>query len=54
MPRDDKSETSQKSASAIIGYEDFLTEIKTRISSAQLRAAVAVNKELLLLYWQIG
>ena len=54
MPRDDKSETSQKSASAIVGYEDFLTELKTRISSAQLRAAVAVNKELLLLYWQIG
>ncbi|RCJ41516.1 hypothetical protein A6769_00980 [Nostoc punctiforme NIES-2108] len=54
MPRDDKSETSQKSASAIVGYEDFLTELKTQISSAQLRAAVAVNKELLLLYWQIG
>ncbi|MEH2170185.1 MAG: PDDEXK nuclease domain-containing protein [Nostoc sp.] len=54
MTRDDKSETSQKSASAIVGYEDFLTELKTRISSAQLQAAVAVNKELLLLYWQIG
>ncbi|MEH1850942.1 MAG: DUF1016 N-terminal domain-containing protein [Nostoc sp.] len=37
-----------------MGYEDFLTELKTRISSAQLRAAVAVNKELVLLYWQIG
>ncbi|MDZ8032526.1 MAG: DUF1016 N-terminal domain-containing protein [Nostoc sp. DedSLP04] len=24
------------------------------MSSAQLRVAVAVNKELLLLYWQIG
>lgn len=42
MPRDDKSETSQKSASAIIGYEDFLTELKTRISSAQLRACYVV------------
>ncbi|MHC5823276.1 MAG: PDDEXK nuclease domain-containing protein [Nostoc sp.] len=54
MPRDDKSETSGRGASAIVGYEDFLTELKSRISSAQLRAVVAVNKELVLLYWQIG
>ncbi|MEH1912071.1 MAG: PDDEXK nuclease domain-containing protein [Nostoc sp.] len=54
MPRDDKSEASGRGASAIVGYEDFLTELKSRISSAQLRAAVAVNKELVLLYWQIG
>ncbi|WP_256875131.1 hypothetical protein [Nostoc sp. C052] len=44
MPKDDKSEVLQRGASEIIGYEDFLTELKTRISSAQLRAAVAVNK----------
>ena len=54
MPRDDKSETSGRGASAIVGYEDFLSELKSRISSAQLRAVVAVNKELVLLYWQIG
>ncbi|MGJ5630193.1 PDDEXK nuclease domain-containing protein [Nostoc sp. CALU 1950] len=54
MPRDDKSEVSRRDSSDIIGYEEFLTELKTRISSAQLRAAVAVNKELVLLYWQIG
>ncbi|MEH1942348.1 MAG: DUF1016 N-terminal domain-containing protein [Nostoc sp.] len=54
MPKDEKSEVSRSGPSDIIGYEDFLTELKTRISSAQLRAAVAVNKELVLLYWQIG
>lgn len=54
MSRDDKSEVSRRDSSDIIGYEEFLTELKTRISSAQLRAAVAVNKELVLLYWQIG
>ncbi|NEU77234.1 DUF1016 domain-containing protein [Hassallia byssoidea VB512170] len=32
----------------------FERELKTRISHAQIRAAVAVNKELVLLYWQIG
>lgn len=37
-----------------IGYNDWLTELKTRIHSAQQRAALSVNRELILLYWQIG
>jgi hypothetical protein len=36
------------------GYADWLAELKTRIHTAQQRAAVAVNRELVLLYWQIG
>lgn len=36
------------------GYADWLTELKGRISAAQQRAALAVNRELVLLYWQIG
>ena len=36
------------------GYEKFLGELKERIRSAQLKAAVSVNRELVLLYWQIG
>ncbi|WP_242044912.1 PDDEXK nuclease domain-containing protein [Anabaena azotica] len=51
---DDIPKLAKSSTSDIVGYEDFLAELKTRISSAQLRAAVAVNKELVLLYWQIG
>ena len=35
-------------------YETFLTDLKARIRSAQVRAALAVNRELVLLYWQIG
>src|SRR5208337_1658209 len=35
-------------------YEQFLGELKERIRTAQLRAAVSVNRELVLLYWQIG
>lgn len=35
-------------------YELFLRELKERIRTAQIKAAVAVNKELILLYWQIG
>ncbi|NJR76685.1 MAG: DUF1016 domain-containing protein [Scytonema sp. CRU_2_7] len=36
------------------GYEEFLGELKERIRQAQVRAALAVNRELILLYWQIG
>lgn len=40
--------------SLIDGYDDFLRELKERIRSAQVRAVLSVNRELLLLYWQIG
>ena len=36
------------------GYADWLAELKSRIHSAQQRATLAVNRELVLLYWQIG
>ena len=36
------------------GYADWLAELKQRIHAAQQRAALAVNHELVLLYWQIG
>lgn len=35
-------------------YEEWLQSLKERIAGAQLRAALAVNRELVLLYWQIG
>ena len=54
MPKDEKSEISRDRASDLVGYDDFLRDLKTRIYNAQVRAAVAVNKELVLLYWQIG
>jgi DUF1016 N-terminal domain len=36
------------------GYASLLAELKERIRTARLRAAVAVNQELILLYWSIG
>ena len=36
------------------GYDDFLRDLKVRIRTAQVKAALAVNRELVLLYWQIG
>jgi predicted nuclease of restriction endonuclease-like (RecB) superfamily len=35
-------------------YGQFLADLKGRIRTAQLRASMAVNRELVLLYWQIG
>ncbi|HRD64584.1 MAG TPA: PDDEXK nuclease domain-containing protein [Candidatus Competibacter sp.] len=35
-------------------YAAWLAELKARIHNAQQRAALAVNRELVLLYWQIG
>ena len=36
------------------GYADWLADLKGRIHSAQQRATLAVNRELVLLYWHIG
>lgn len=35
-------------------YSALLDDLKTRIQTAQVKAALAVNQELIRLYWQIG
>lgn len=53
-----KSEIVQQVAAQFIkapmGYAELLEDLKNRIRSSQLRAGLAVNKELVLLYWEIG
>ena len=39
---------------ALAGYEEFLRDVKARVRAAQVRAGLAVNRELVLLYWGIG
>lgn len=36
------------------GYPELLTEIKTQVAAARTRALLAINSELIVLYWQIG
>ena len=36
------------------GYAEWLADLKSRIHTAQQRATLSVNRELVLLYWQIG
>jgi hypothetical protein len=44
----------QSAAQLPSGYGELLADLKARIHSAQVKAALAVNRELVLLYWQIG
>ena len=36
------------------GYAPLLADLKARVRAAQVKAAVSVNRELILLYWHIG
>jgi predicted nuclease of restriction endonuclease-like (RecB) superfamily len=46
--------TNQPSFFPDNNYADFLNGLKQRIRTAQVKAALAVNQELVLLYWEIG
>lgn len=35
-------------------YKNWIQDVKLKIKSAQLKAAVAVNEQMILLYWDIG
>jgi len=37
-----------------LAYKDFIAAIKSQVQSAQIKAAVSVNRELLQLYWLMG
>lgn len=46
--------TAQLSSSPPDGYIEWLKDLKVRIRSAQQKAVLAANSEMLILYWQIG
>ena len=50
-------ETTRKndeSLSLDVNYKGFLQNIKDRLKTAQIRAALAANTELVRFYWQLG
>ncbi|MDR3634473.1 MAG: DUF1016 N-terminal domain-containing protein [Isosphaeraceae bacterium] len=55
-PTTPKSNRPARKATDLLpqGYAELLAQLKERIRSAQLRAFVAVNRELIELYWHIG
>lgn len=48
IPAIKKSEVSTKN------YKEFIRSLKSKIRSAQIKGAIAVNKELIKLYWETG
>ncbi|MBA3438909.1 MAG: DUF1016 domain-containing protein, partial [Pyrinomonadaceae bacterium] len=57
LPRATKKDSlpaTVPASATLTGYDEFLRDLKERIRHAQLRAASAVNRELVVLYWQMG
>jgi len=59
MPKEKKTQNLLKKAgdrglASNKEYNSALTELKKQIRESQVKAMVAVNKELILLYWNIG
>jgi predicted nuclease of restriction endonuclease-like (RecB) superfamily len=44
----------QAVAQLTLDYPLLLEDLRSRIRAAQVKAALAVNRELVLLYWEIG
>ncbi len=49
-----KQNVQQPATPLPTGYAELLDSLKSRIRQAQVRAALSVNRELVLLYWHIG
>ena len=54
MTPSNKTNEPTKSSKEPTEYADFLSDVKAHVRAAQVRAALAVNSELVLLYWSIG
>lgn len=49
-----KNEPNVTQLTVSVEYQAFLTDIKQRYRSAQLKAAYTVNQEMIQFYWQLG
>ena len=54
MDQDETTQDTNEVAGSLEGYTDFLADIKGRIQTAQVRAALSLSREVVWLYWQIG
>src|SRR6185312_11864306 len=52
--RRNRSQLVRSAAVPVREYRALLTDIKERIRMAQIKASLAVNRELIQLYWDIG
>jgi predicted nuclease of restriction endonuclease-like (RecB) superfamily len=49
-----KQTTTSRISVSLTDYAEFIIHLKSKIRLAQLKAAVSVNREMILLYWEIG
>ena len=49
-----KKAVSNRKSIVSTDYANFVTQLKKKIRSAQFKAALALNRELIRLYWDIG
>jgi len=47
-------EETEKLLSLDTNYKNFFNSVKDRLRTAQIRAALAANKELVTVDWQLG
>lgn len=52
--KQNRSKTGRSTTIPSADYRVLLTDIKSRIRTAQIKASLAVNRELIQLYWDIG
>ena len=45
---------TKKNDETLVGYPELLKQLKKQIRSAQTKAAISVNEEMIRLYWDIG
>lgn len=45
---------AKKSVTTKASYIKFIASLKSKIRSAQVKGAIAVNRELIRLYWELG
>jgi predicted nuclease of restriction endonuclease-like (RecB) superfamily len=53
-PKPSTDANLEAAAGLPVGYAELLDSLKTQIRTAQVRAALAANRELVLTYWRIG
>ena len=54
MTKNIKTPILQRPVAELKEYDSLLSSIKKRLHQAQVKAALSVNKELILTYWEIG
>jgi hypothetical protein len=45
---------NEDSPGGLLGYAEFVSELKQWIATARLQSALTFNRELILLYWASG